>query len=55
MDILNLYDKLKGSYKDYLESFVSIKDKRIEERVHEAISKETLWPDALIQFLQLPT
>jgi ATP-dependent helicase YprA (DUF1998 family) len=50
MDILNLYDKLKGSYKDYLESFVSIKDKRIDERVHEAIAKETLWPDALIQF-----
>ncbi len=50
MDILNLYDKLKGSYKDYLESFVAIKDKRIEERVHEAIAKETLWPDALIQF-----
>lgn len=50
MDILNLYDKLKGSYKDYLESFVSIKDKRIEERVHEAIEKESLWPDALIQF-----
>ena len=50
MDILNLYDKLKGSYKDYLESFVAIKDKRIEEKVHEAITKETLWPDALIQF-----
>lgn len=50
MDILHLYDKLKGSYKDYLESFVTIKDKRIEERVHEAIAKETLWPDALIQF-----
>ena len=50
MDILNLYEQLKSSYKDYLESFVSIKDKRIEERVHEAIAKETLWPDALIQF-----
>lgn len=50
MDILKLYEKLKGSYKDYLESFVAIKDKRIEERVHEAIAKETLWPDALIQF-----
>lgn len=50
MDILHLYDKLKGSYKDYLESFVTIKDKRIEERVHDAIVKETLWPDALIQF-----
>ena len=50
MDILNLYDKLKDSYKDYLESFVAIKDKRIDERVHDAIAKETLWPDALIQF-----
>lgn len=50
MDILNLYDKLKGSYKDYLESFVIIKDKRIEEKVHDAIADETLWPDALIQF-----
>lgn len=50
MDILNLYDKLKGSYKDYLESFVTIKDKRIEEKVHDAIKNETLWPDALIQF-----
>ncbi len=50
MDILNLYNKLKGSYKDYLESFVAIKDKRIEEKVHDAIAHETLWPDALIQF-----
>ena len=50
MDILRLYERLKDSYKDYLESFVAIKDRRIEERVHEAISKETLWPDALIQF-----
>ena len=50
MDILHLYEKLKGSYKDYLESFVTIKDKRIEERVHDAIVKETLWPEALIQF-----
>ena len=50
MDILRLYERLKDSYKNYLESFVAIKDRRIEERVHEAISKETLWPDALIQF-----
>lgn len=50
MNILNLYDKLKGSYKDYLESFVTIKDKRIDEKVHDAIAHETLWPDALIQF-----
>ena len=50
MDILNLYDKLKSSYKNYLESFVAIKDRRIGEKVQEAIHNETLWPDALIQF-----
>ena len=38
MDILRLYERLKDSYKDYLESFVAIKDRRIEERVHEDIS-----------------
>lgn len=50
MDILNLYDNLKDSYKSYLESFVTIKDKRIEDTVHEAIREEQLWPEALIQF-----
>ena len=50
MNIINLYDKLKNSYKDYLESFVAIKDKRIEVKVSEAIREERLWPKALIQF-----
>ena len=50
MDIINLYEKLKSSYKSYIESFVSIKDKRIEETVQQAIHDESLWPDALIQF-----
>ena len=50
MDIIDLYEKLKSGYKGYLESFVSIKDKRIEETVSEAIHDESLWPDALIQF-----
>ena len=50
MNILSLYESLKDSYKSYLSSFVSIKDKRIEEKVNDAISHETLWPDALIQF-----
>lgn len=50
MDIINLYDKLKSSYKSYIESFVSIKDERIEETVNSAIRDESLWPEALIQF-----
>lgn len=50
MNIINIYDKLKSSYKDYIGSFVSIKDKRIKQEVSEAIQKEKLWPKALIQF-----
>lgn len=50
MNILKLYDGLKSSYKEYLESFVTIKDKRMEDAVNEAIHKETLWPQARIQF-----
>ncbi|MBQ7178783.1 MAG: DEAD/DEAH box helicase, partial [Victivallales bacterium] len=50
MDIIVLYEKLKSSYKDYISSFVTIKDERIRESVSKAIQDETLWPDALIQF-----
>ncbi len=50
MDIIELYKKLKGSYKSYLESFVAIKDNRIKEKVSESIRSEKLWPKALIQF-----
>lgn len=50
MDILRLYEDLKGSYKSYLSSFVTIKDARIEEEVTKAITDDKLWPEALIQF-----
>lgn len=50
MNIINLYDKLKESYKDYIHSFVTIKDKRIEDIISEAIHNEDMWPKALIQF-----
>lgn len=50
MNIIKLYDDLKSSYKSYLESFVVIKDNRIDEEVTKAIQTEKLWPEALIQF-----
>lgn len=50
MNIINIYDKLKDSYKDYLSSFISIKDSRIKNVVTDAIANEEMWPDALIQF-----
>lgn len=50
MNIIELYENLKGSYKSYLESFVTIKDDRIKEKVSDSIKHEELWPKALIQF-----
>lgn len=50
MNIIDLYEKLKGRYKNYLESFVTIKDERIKETVSGSIKNEKLWPKALIQF-----
>ena len=50
MNIIDLYEKLKGRYKNYLESFVTIKDERIKETVSDSIKNEKLWPKALIQF-----
>ena len=50
MNIIKLYKDLKSNYKSYLESFVTIKDKRIKNEVFEAIKNERLWPEALIQF-----
>lgn len=50
MNILDLYDKLKIGYKDYISSFITIKDSRIREVVTKAMADEKLWPDALIQF-----
>lgn len=50
MNIIEQYNKLKSSYKDYIQSFVTIKDTLIKQEVSRAISDEKLWPAALIQF-----
>lgn len=50
MDINKIYIKLKEHYKDYITSFITIKDERIRNEVKTAIQEETLWPEALIQF-----
>lgn len=50
MNILSLYDRLKARYKDYIHSFVNIKDKRVETFISDAIRNEDMWPSALIQF-----
>lgn len=39
MNIIELYENLKGSYKRYLESFITIKDERIKDKVRDSIKK----------------
>ena len=55
MNIIELYESLKGSYKSYLQSFVAIKDERIKDEVSESIKNEKLWRKALIQFNPMTT
>ena len=49
MNIINTYNRLKGSYKNYISSFITIKDPRIKKKVTDAITNEEMWPDALVQ------
>ena len=48
MNIIKLYDDLKTNYKSYLESFVTIKDKRIEKEVSDAIKTEKPYPQRVL-------
>lgn len=50
MNIFNLHSGIIDDYKSYIESFLSIKDERIKQKVNEEISKGHLWPEPLIQF-----
>ncbi|ARS40727.1 hypothetical protein CA265_14105 [Sphingobacteriaceae bacterium GW460-11-11-14-LB5] len=50
MDILNFHKKLIGNYKDYIQSFLNIKDKDLNTFVEGEISSGKLWPEPLIQF-----
>ena len=50
MDALSLHRKIVSSYQEYIRSFVDIRDDDIREKVEEALSNGTLWPEPLIQF-----
>jgi ATP-dependent helicase YprA (DUF1998 family)/very-short-patch-repair endonuclease len=49
MDVFGLRDHLIGDYARYINSFIRIRDPRIETYVHQAISEGLLWPEPLIQ------
>lgn len=49
MDIFDLRNSLIKDYSDYITSFITIKDEKINSYVNENISQGLLWPDPLIQ------
>lgn len=50
MSIFDAHDKVIDDYQTYVRSFLSFRDKKIEEFVnHELVEKNSLWPDPLIQ------
>ena len=50
MKAFDLHNNVIENYKNYILSFLSVKDKRIEERIKKAILENEFIPDPLIQF-----
>jgi hypothetical protein len=46
LDIFALRDRVVGEYRSYAESFVHIKDARLDEFVRKKLAEGRLWPDA---------
>lgn len=49
MDVFALRNQVVGDYKRYIESFVRIRDKRVDEFVREQFASGALWPDPILQ------
>ena len=49
MDVFNLRNKVTTDYGNYVRSFLTIKDERIDRLVREEMEGGFLWPDPLIQ------
>lgn len=50
MDAFLTHQQILNTYKSYIKSFISIRDKRIRDEVDEALEKEGFIPEPLIQF-----
>ena len=49
MDVFGLRNDVIGDYGTYVQSFLNIKDERIQRLVQEEMEGGFLWPDPLIQ------
>jgi hypothetical protein len=49
LDVFELRDRLVEDYGSYVQSFIRIKDPRVEDEVARSLDAGLLWPDPLIQ------
>ena len=49
MDVFDLHAKLVSDYSTYVQSFVTIRDERIQALVGQKLREGFLWPEALVQ------
>lgn len=49
LDIFNLRDDVIQDYRTYIESFLKIRDPKVETFVQSELDKGELWPDSLVQ------
>lgn len=49
LDIFNLRDAVIGDYRDYIASFLKIRDDRVKTFVNQELERGELWPDPLVQ------
>jgi len=50
MNVFRIHKEVVSDYANYINSFIGIKDDRINARVKEKIGSQQLWPEPLIQF-----
>src|SRR5271163_2873960 len=48
-NVFGLRDHVVREYRDYVESFIHIRDQRIERFVQQMLASGELWPDAVLQ------
>lgn len=48
-DVFGLRDHVVREYREYVESFIHIRDPRIEHFVQDMLARGELWPDAVLQ------
>lgn len=49
MDVFQLRENLISDYREYITSFINIRDERIAAHVNDSLTSGVLWPDPLIQ------